>query len=313
MAIDAHSTTAPADHRALLRTWTGAVPVPTPALTAETVAMLDAIPAEPLSPAQDAAQALHMRRALEGAPAPLPSLTAALSRRRAIFGGFALAAAPMAALPAVAQVRHGGAPISAEAAALQAEFNTLSERYDAVRKACREADARYVSPMPPERLFWQEEDRLHFGYIDPGRDAQSHRPWWGYPGDIDRLMALKLADLNGKPDLAARARGLEILDLQERYRAAVEAAEDGVGITAASEAWDVDATAYFDFMERLVALRTADPAVMRLKARVIAADLARHKGLDDYLANEIKDNPGEVETLALSLVRDMVAGLGLAT
>jgi len=46
MAIDAHSTTAPADHRALLRTWAGAVPVPTPALTAETVAMLDAIPAD---------------------------------------------------------------------------------------------------------------------------------------------------------------------------------------------------------------------------------------------------------------------------
>ncbi len=312
MAIDAHSTPAPADHRGLLRTWAGTVPVPTPALTAETVAMLDAIPPELLSPAQDAAQALHMRRTLEGAPAPLPSLTAALSRRRAIFGGFALAAAPMAALPAVALARHGGAPISA-AAALQAEFDTLSTRYDAARKTCCEAEARYVSPAPPERLFWQKQDRRHFGFTDPGREAQSHRPWWGYPGDIDRLMALKLTDLNGKPDLAARARGLEILDLQERYRAAVEAAEDGAGITAASEAWDVDATAYFDFMERLVALRTADPAVMRLKARVIAADLARHKGLDDYLANEIKDNPGEVETLALSLVRDMVAGLGLAT
>jgi len=41
MAIDAHSTTAPADHRALLR---GAAPVAAPALTAETIAMLDAIP-----------------------------------------------------------------------------------------------------------------------------------------------------------------------------------------------------------------------------------------------------------------------------
>ncbi len=57
MAIDAHSTTAPADHRALLRTWAGAVPVPTPALTAETVAMLDAIP--PLALHGEARMARH--------------------------------------------------------------------------------------------------------------------------------------------------------------------------------------------------------------------------------------------------------------
>ncbi len=89
MAIDAHSTTAPADHRALLRTWAGAVPVPLPDLTAETVAMLDAIPPLALhggasiysaadlpcdaagdvrhGGAGDAARARHMRRALEGA------------------------------------------------------------------------------------------------------------------------------------------------------------------------------------------------------------------------------------------------------
>jgi len=46
MAIDAHSTTAPAVQSGLLRTWAGAVPVPTPALTAETVAMLDEVFAE---------------------------------------------------------------------------------------------------------------------------------------------------------------------------------------------------------------------------------------------------------------------------
>jgi len=89
MAIDAHSTTAPAVQPGLLRTWAGAVPVPTPDLTAETVTMLGAIP--PLAPygeapicsaadlpcgaagdvrhrgAGDAARARHMRQALEGA------------------------------------------------------------------------------------------------------------------------------------------------------------------------------------------------------------------------------------------------------
>ncbi len=95
MAIDAHSTTAPAVQPGLLRTWAGAVPVPTPALTpaltAETVAMLAEVSAEigensDLAAAAqvfsdsgnnpedvrhggagDAAQARHMRRALEGA------------------------------------------------------------------------------------------------------------------------------------------------------------------------------------------------------------------------------------------------------
>ncbi len=63
MAIDAHSTTAPAVQPGLLRTWAGAVPVPTPALTAETVAMLDGL-------------------ASEFPPAPIPSLVSLNLRRR---------------------------------------------------------------------------------------------------------------------------------------------------------------------------------------------------------------------------------------
>ncbi len=128
MATFLDSTTAPADHRALLRS---AVPVPTPDLTAETVAMLDAIPEaatnttrrkelyEILHPEtrqhvagghakhgsasanlafaentaastgrseravqRDAAQALHMRRALEGALDHGTALLAALGLPR---------------------------------------------------------------------------------------------------------------------------------------------------------------------------------------------------------------------------------------
>ena len=78
MAIDAHSTTAPAVQPGLLRTWAGAVPVPTPALTAETVAMLDAIPPEL-------------------PPAPLPSLVApSLHRRHLNESQRAMAAAKLA-------------------------------------------------------------------------------------------------------------------------------------------------------------------------------------------------------------------------
>ncbi len=46
MAIFLDSTPAPAVQPGLLRTWAGALSVPTPALTAETVAMLDATPAD---------------------------------------------------------------------------------------------------------------------------------------------------------------------------------------------------------------------------------------------------------------------------
>ncbi len=116
MAIDAHSTTAPAVQPGLLRThgapsrvlgkkgilsqlakeipdlppsFIGAVPVPTPDLTAETVAMLDAIPADvPHGGAGDAAQALHMRRALEGALDHGTALLAALGLPRLVEPGF---------------------------------------------------------------------------------------------------------------------------------------------------------------------------------------------------------------------------------
>jgi len=87
MAIDAHSTLAPAVQPGLIPSaLIGAVP--TPALTAETVALLDAIPPEPLSPAQDAAQALHMRRALEGALDHGTALLAALGLPRLVEHGF---------------------------------------------------------------------------------------------------------------------------------------------------------------------------------------------------------------------------------
>ncbi len=147
MAIDAHSTTAPADHRALLRThdapchvlgkkgilsqvakeipglppsFIGAVLVPTPALTAETVTMLDAIPADvphggaPICSAADLprgdittpaltvgvccavqqtavadlARARHARRALEGALDHGTALLAALGLPSLVEPGF---------------------------------------------------------------------------------------------------------------------------------------------------------------------------------------------------------------------------------
>ncbi len=101
MAIDAHSTPAPVVQPGLLRTWAGAVPVPTPALTAGrgvyrpaypfclTVDMLDAIPPDlPPEPLLDIAHALHMRRELEAAIDHGAALLAALGLPRLMEPGF---------------------------------------------------------------------------------------------------------------------------------------------------------------------------------------------------------------------------------
>jgi len=98
MAIDAHSTTAPAVQPGLLRTWAGAVPVPTPDLTAETVTTLTLFPEvgekqlcallARTSEQAATAQAIHTRRALEGALDHGTALLAALGLPRLMEPGF---------------------------------------------------------------------------------------------------------------------------------------------------------------------------------------------------------------------------------
>jgi len=88
MAIDAHSTTAPADHRALLRTHGAPCRVLTEAEVFVEIGENPELPPELLSPAQDAARARHMRRALEGALDHGAALLAALGLPRLAGPGF---------------------------------------------------------------------------------------------------------------------------------------------------------------------------------------------------------------------------------
>jgi len=122
MATFLDSINSPVVQMGLLRS---AVPVPTPALTAETVAMLDAIPAD----------VPH-----GGAPilptAPLPSLPDAFTRRRALFGAVVLAAAPVAAL----------APLPAAAVTpspTDARLLALADAYEALERRCHEHTAAH--------------------------------------------------------------------------------------------------------------------------------------------------------------------------
>ncbi len=88
MAIDAHSTPAPIDHRALLRTHGAPCRVLTEAEFFAEIGENPELQAEPSLPAQDAAQALHMRRALEGALDHGTALLAALGLPRLMEPGF---------------------------------------------------------------------------------------------------------------------------------------------------------------------------------------------------------------------------------
>ncbi len=135
MAIDAHSTTVPAVQPGLLRTWAGAVPVPTPTLTAETVAMLDAIPADVPHGGAGDAQVGQPSIVPDGndTPATTADLARALHMRRALEGALDHGTALLAALGLPALVEHGFVPL--DPAAIGDALDTAIATLDAMDSA----------------------------------------------------------------------------------------------------------------------------------------------------------------------------------
>ena len=84
-------------------------------------------------------------RPLLSPPAPLPSLTHALSRRRAIFGAVAVAAAPLAAVPAVAGVLKSEQPHDAR---LIAHYDKLHALDAEIRALCEAHPRMNCDQMP---------------------------------------------------------------------------------------------------------------------------------------------------------------------
>ena len=122
MAIHAHSTPMPAPQRGLLRAFARSLTLPksgdTPTPTGLVPPHYTLATAETLLPL----------------PAPLPSLTSAFSRRRAIFGAVALAAAPVAIAPAQA------APTLS---ANDRRLVELADAYEALDRRCNEHTAAH--------------------------------------------------------------------------------------------------------------------------------------------------------------------------
>ena len=320
MAIHAHSTPMPAPQRGLLRAFAhprdlaanhreipGSCPPAAPLADHKSTA---AQPGNASGLAPEEALASSGLGAL--LPARLPSLTSAFSRRRAIFGAVALAAAPVAIAPSAAVA--GDFPstgMSAEAAELKAELETTSKRHRAALKRCDEADEAMVWPVVPEALFRQPRDGVHFAFTRPGRHSDTHRLWWGYPGDVADLRGMQLAYLDGSPIVDARARRDEIVAAHFEYRASVAAAELAAGLPTAEAEYEEAAGAFFDITDRLIALRTDDPAIMGLKALAVVEVARRQGGHEKLIERTIADESNQAMCLGASLLRDFIGQLGV--
>ena len=300
MAIYAHSTPVPAPQRGLLRAFAH------PLADHESTA---AQPSNASGLAPDRALASTALAALS--PAPLPSLTSAFSRRRAIFGAVALAAAPVAIAPAAAVA--GDFPstgMSAEAAELQAEFEATAKRHRRALERCDEADAAMDWPEIPEALFWQSSDRVLFAFSLPGHERCTGRRCWGFSDDLEGLQGRQLAFLNGTPIRDARARRDEIVAADTAYRAAGVAAELAAGLPAAEAEYEEAAGAFFDITDRLIALRTDDPAIMGLKALALVEVARRQGGHEKLIERTIADESNQTMCLGASFLRDFIGQLG---
>ena len=334
MAIHAHSTPVPAPQRGLLRAI--AHPrdlaanhreMPGSCPPAQLSGNSGILPAHPLADRESTAtqpcnasglapeQALASTAAQGLLPAPLPSLTSAFSRRRAIFGAVALAAAPVAIAPAAAVA--GDSPstemgMSAEAAELQAEFRSVLEAYQTTSAIHEEAEAAFVYVEAPEELYARPGDAVLLGFRRPVDSGSKGRRWFAERDLIDDLRTASFRYISGRVDERAAKRRDEIVGAWDRWLDDTKAAEDTCGYTAAYEAWVVAQDAYHDFRKRLVELRTTDRDVMALKARVVLERAIDFGGLDDMVAAAVKAEGMQQEAMAMSLVRDFIGQLGAA-
>ena len=323
MAIHAHSTPMPAPQRGLLRALgrslslpkSGDTPAPTGLVPAHDTRLVaqpwpvheGALSSEPtplLLKSQENPEACDALL-----PAPLPSLTSAFSRRRAIFGAVALAAAPLAVQPAQAAPEPA---MSVEAAELHTEFQSVLEAYQAASARHEAAEAAFVYVEAPEALYARPGDAVLLGFRSPVRSFTEGRRWYAERTLIDDLREAPFRYMSGHTDELAVARRDQIVGAWDRWLDDTKVAEDACGYTAAYEAWVIAQDAYHDFRRRLIDLRTTDRDVMALKAQIVLERAINLSGVDDMLAAAMNADGIQQEAMAMSLVRDFIGQLGAA-
>ncbi|RYB06248.1 hypothetical protein [Lichenibacterium ramalinae] len=183
MAIHAHSTPVPAPQRGLLRATLVAQPWPLAApenTAAQPCNSSDLAPEEALA-SIDVAALL---------PAPLPSLTSAFSRRRAIFGAVVLAAAPVAL------------PAAQAASILSANDRRLVDLADAMWAIHDAAEAHIVEHFERETDKSEAEFSALTSSYSPVEDELAATPAASMQGALAKARACQvptLRDVDGGP------------------------------------------------------------------------------------------------------------------
>ncbi len=225
-------------------------------------------------------------------PSVLPSLTSALSRRKAIFGAVALSVAPAAAMPAVSSDAELFALLDRYGPA-RARFIELSEIADGIMDAA--FDAR---PPKPKALRHRPGD---FGPVRGAHLAEGGGDdrWYGRRAlawlinakPFRRYAGPDRGDHNNmEPDPEAEMRRAEILAAWEGWEADCTAVEVRMGVPAADAAMDA-AGEIFEEIET---------AITKFSARTVP-------GLAAKAAWIIEREPGSVGSEAWSFAREVAA------
>ncbi len=236
------------------------------------------------------------------APAPLPSLTTAFSRRAALFGAVTVGAASVASLPAVAAPFNLISPL---AAALQAEFKQLAHEEIVTTEKDDAAYARLEYPDAPEAIFCHSGDMATLRWHVWDVEFQTKRRWWGEEARITRLRADDYGQFDNELNRKAAARRDEIVAAWDGWQIDKKAAEDRCGYTAARAEWLAAADRYDAFRLRLIHMPTIDRDVMAVKAAVVIERYTDEDVifLDRAIERHLKQQ-NDLEALCFSIVRD---------
>lgn len=242
----------------------------------------------------------------------MPSRDRAPMPRRALLAG--LAASPAAITLAIAPAPAMAHPAATAArAAVLAKVVELTQLYDAAMKrsataleAMDVADGRLIKPPIPGVLFQQPDDPLD-GYVTADR-RHDGRLWYGSAMKVDQLRRWPMVEMGWEVE---HARRVEIVAAYDRWQADVVAAEDAAGVTAAKAEYKA---AIHDeekpIRQRILELRSSEPAALRLKVRAyldVLGALNWQGMLDDDVARGVEQENGPWESaMAASILRDVV-------
>ena len=206
-------------------------------------------------------------------PPVLPSMTSALSRRRAIFGAVALGVAPAAAVPAIAAPSP-----DTELLDLIAQHPVVVDQWHDARRAADRLERLAVAARParPAALEHRAGDLggIGLGLAEVGEpigDEGVPPRWYGNKAVAWLQVARPLRRWSDSaqamvPNPVAETRRAEILKANDVWEAACDGSDHRIGLTAAEAAVEATFDALSDLEVRLNGLVPRTMAGLAAKA-----------------------------------------------